>query len=417
MSAPAAPLARRLGLVDSVAVGLAAMIGAGVFAVFAPAAESAGDGLLLALLVALLVAWCNAFSSARLAVRHPRSGGTYVYAGAQLGPFWGYLAGWGFVVGKSASCAAMAWTVGSYAWPEQQRLVAAVAVVVVTALDVAGVERSARVARVVVSVVLVVLLVTVLLSLVGERSAPLDRTAPVGPAGVLQGAGLLFFAFAGYARLATLGEEVRDPRRTIPRAVTIALGVTAVVYALVAWGLLSTLGSGGLAASRDPLAEAVRAAGFPGWAPVVRVTAVLAAAGALLSLVLGVSRTVLAMSRDAHLPTALARVDPRRSVPVRAQVAVGAVVLVLVCLGDLRGAIGFSSFAVLVYYLLANLSAWTLRRSLLVRGTAAVGAVGCLVLAVSLPWSAVLAGLLVLAIGTGLYAVRHLRGRGGQHPA
>lgn len=111
---------RTLGVLDAVVVGLGAMIGAGIFAAPAPAARAAGGALLAALALAALVAYCNAHSSARLAARYPASGGTYVYGRERLGPFWGYLAGWGFVVGKTASCAAMTLTVGAYAWPEQQ---------------------------------------------------------------------------------------------------------------------------------------------------------------------------------------------------------------------------------------------------------------------------------------------------------
>ena len=176
-------------------------------------------------------------------------------------------------------------------------------------------------------------------------------------AGVLQAAGLLFFAFAGYARIATLGEEVRDPARTIPRAIPIALGITLAVYAIVAVAVLAELGSAGLASSSAPLADAVRAAGQSGFEPVVRAGAAVAALGSLLSLILGVSRTTLAMARDRHLPHALAAVHPRFASPHRAELVVGAVVAVIAAVADVRGAIGFSSFAVLVYYAIANASA------------------------------------------------------------
>ena len=125
---PPTRLARRLTLGDAVVVGLGAMIGAGVFAAIGPAADAAGGGLLLGLGIAAIVAYCNATSSARLAAVYPASGGTYVYGRARLGPFWGFLAGWGFVVGKTASCAAMALTFGAYAAPAWQRPIAVAAV-------------------------------------------------------------------------------------------------------------------------------------------------------------------------------------------------------------------------------------------------------------------------------------------------
>jgi APA family basic amino acid/polyamine antiporter len=225
------------------------------------------------------------------------------------------------------------------------------------------------------------------------------------PTGVLQAAGLLFFAFAGYARIATLGEEVRDPARTIPRAIPIALGLTLVVYAIVAVTVLSVLGPARLASAPAPLAEAVRAAGAAGLEPVVRIGAAVAALGSLLSLVLGVSRTTLAMARDRHLPAGLAAVHPRFGVPHRAEVAVGVVVAGLAAVADIRGVIGFSSFAVLLYYAIANASAWTLGRRLI----PAAGFAGCVVLALALPRISVLTGVAVLAVGAAIYAVRRLR--------
>lgn len=404
-------LRRALGLRDSVVIGVAAMVGAGVFAALGPAAGVAGSWLLVGLAVAGVLAYCNAMSSARLAAVYPVSGGTYVYGRERLGAFWGYLAGWGFVVGKTASCAAMALTVGSYAWPEQANAVAVGTVVAITAVNCLGVQKSALATRVIVAVVLAVLAAVVVAGLTGSTATATGLDAEIGPYGVLQAAGLLFFAFAGYARVATLGEEVRAPERTIPRAIMISLGVALVVYTLVAVAALRTLGSGGLAAARDPLAQVV--AGVDWLGPVVRVGAVVAATGALMALLLGVSRTILAMARDGHLPRALAAVSERHAVPQRAELAVGAVVAVLAATVDLRAAIGFSSFAVLAYYLIANLSAATLtvaeRRP--PRWVPVLGATGCLAVGFALPIGSVFAGLAVLVIGAAAYWLRGFTGR------
>jgi APA family basic amino acid/polyamine antiporter len=398
-----APLSRRLGLTDAVTIGLGSMIGAGVFAAFAPAAAAAGSWLLVGLAIAAVVAYCNASSSARLAALYPASGGTYVYGRERLGPFWGYLAGWAFVVGKTASCAAMAMTVGLYVWPAQAHLVAVAAVVGLTVLSCFGVQRSALLTRVIVAAVLAVLAAVVVgIAFSGStRQTVFDTGGDATLFDVLQAAGLLFFAFAGYARIATLGEEVRDPARTIPRAIPLALGVTLVVYVAVAVAALSALGGDGLATATAPIAEAVTAAGLDWLTPVVRVGAALAALGALLALILGVSRTTLAMARDRHLPSLLATVHTS-GVPRHAEIAVGAVVAVLAATADLRGAIGFSSFGVLVYYAIANCSAATLGH----RFVPVVGLVGCLVLAFTLPWASVLFGAAVLAVGALVYAVR-----------
>ncbi|HET6499229.1 MAG TPA: amino acid permease [Amycolatopsis sp.] len=399
-------LERRLGTGDAVMIGLGSMIGAGVFAAFAPAARVAGSGLLVGLAVAAVVAYCNASSSARLAARYPSSGGTYVYGRERLGDFWGYLAGWGFIVGKTASCAAMALTVAAYVAPglghTGQSAIAAAAVLALTALNYRGVQRSALATRVIVAVSLLVLVGSVLaITFAGAPSA--SRLSPFpgsGVLGILQAAGLLFFAFAGYARIATLGEEVRDPARTIPRAVSIALALTLVVYAAVAIALLLQLGPAALGSAADPVAQAVPSP----LSPVVRVGAAVAALGSLLALVLGVSRTTFAMARDGHLPRQLAAVHPRFGVPHHAEVAVGVVVAVLVAFTDLRAAIGFSSFAVLTYYAIANASAWTLRTGRIVSGA---GLAGCVVLAFTLPLSSVITGCAVLAVGAIAWLVRN----------
>jgi basic amino acid/polyamine antiporter, APA family len=397
-------LRRRLGTGDAVLIGLGSMLGAGVFAVFAPAARVAGSGLLLALLVAGLVAYGNATSSARLAARYPSSGGTYVYGRERLGPFWGYLAGWGFVVGKTASCAAIALTFAAYAAPGHLRPVAVLAVLALTALNYLGVHRSLAATRVLVAATLGTLALVVVAGL-SQRAHPLELPG-TGLHGVLQAAGLLFFAFAGYARVATLGEEVRDPARTIPRAIPLALGITLACYLLVAAAALLALGPAGLAGTADPLRAVVAAGDLHAAAPVVRVGAALATLGSLLALLLGVSRTTLAMARDRNLPPALAAVHPRYGVPHRAEVTIGLLVAVLVAVVDLRGAIGFSSFAVLTYYAIANASALTLPGSAAAKALPAIGLAGCVLLAANLPWPSVVAGAAVLAVGAAIWAVR-----------
>ena len=406
MTTPA--LARRLGTGDAVVIGLGSMIGAGVFSAFQPAAEAAGSGLLIGLALAAAVAYCNAVASAQLAAQYPESGGTYVYGRVRLGEWWGFVAGWGFVIGKIASCAAMALTFASYAVGGSEwavRLVGFAAVVGLTVANYRGISRTAALARVLVAVSIAALLVVVAAIAVDHASGVgrdgLSSYGTGGVYGVLQAAGLLFFAFAGYARIATLGEEVREPERTIPRAIPIALGLTVALYAAVAVALLVALGPSTLAVSARPLADAVDAVGAAWAVPVVRTGAAVASLGALLALIAGVGRTGLAMARNGDLPRWLDSVHPTYRVPDHAELAVAAVVSVLVLTTDLRGAIGFSSFGVLTYYAIANASAYTQdpahRRW--PRALNVVGLLACVVLVVTLPWTAVVAGLAVLAAG------------------
>lgn len=414
MSAPAA-LARRLGLVDAIAIGLGSMIGAGVFAAFAPAAAAAGSGLLIGLTLAAVVAYANATSSAQLAAQFPTSGGTYVYGREMIGPWSGFFAGWSFVIGKTASCAAMALTFASYAAPAGwEKPVAVAAVLVLAAVNTVGVTRTAALTKVLVVVVLAVLaLVVVAASASGAGSADnlVIDPGPHGWYGVLQSAGLLFFAFAGYARIATMGEEVRDPRRTIPRAIVIALSLALLVYVAIALVSLATLGPERLAASSAPLAEVAAAGGWTWTAPVVRVGAAAASLGALLALVAGIGRTSLAMARTGDLPQWLSAVHPRYAVPHRAELVLAAVVSLLIVATDLRSAIGFSSFGVLLYYLVANIAAFrqdaAARR--FPRALQIVGMIGCVVLVATLPWPSIVGGVVVACVGVGYRALR-LRG-------
>jgi len=402
-AAPPTRLARKLGTADAVVIGLGAMLGAGVFAALAPAARAAGDGLLIGLLIAAFVAYCNATSSAVLAALYPESGGTYVYGRKRLGEAWGFLAGWCFVIGKLASCAAMALTFAAYAAPAFARPLAALAVVVLTTVNYFGIAKTALATRIIVAVVLACLALVVAASLVGGSADPRRAVPTLGNGwnGILQAAGFLFFAFAGYARIATLGEEVIAPEQTIPRAIPIALGIVLVVYALVAVSALAAVGADAIAATPAPLAASVASGRFAGWAPVVGVGAAVASLGVLLSLLAGISRTAFAMAANGDLPRWLASVHSRYKVPDHAEVAAGAIVAAIVVIADIRDAIGFSSFAVLLYYAIANASAITLdevqrRRSL---AWPVAGLFGCVLLASSLPLASVASGAALIVAG------------------
>lgn len=403
------PLARRLGFVDAVTIGLASMIGAGVFVAFAPAAESAGSWLFVGLGIAAVVALCNALSTAQLAAAYPTAGGAYVYGRERLGEWPGFLAGWGFVVGKTASCAAIALAFAAYVAPEGwERPIAAAATLALATVNSLGITRTSAVARVIVAFVIVVLALVVVAGLASSSSPTSSNSValpflPESPdaLGILQSAGLLFFAFAGFARVATLGEEVRDPARTIPRAILTSLAVVLLLYGLLAAALLSTLGARGTAGADAPLSELVDVAGWDWAMPLVIAAAAVATLGSLLALLAGVSRTTLAMARHDDLPRGLAVVNARLSTPMRAELLIAGIVSILVLTVDLREVIGFSSFGVLLYYFVANASALTqsVADRRYPRAVSVVGALGCAVLVVTLPWQSIVAGIVVLLAG------------------
>jgi APA family basic amino acid/polyamine antiporter len=414
---PHQQLQRRLGVLDSTAIGLGSMLGAGVFVVFAPAAALAGQLLAVAVAVAGVIAYCNAVASAQLAARYPSSGGTYVYGRIRLGEWPGFVAGWGFVTGKTASCAAMALTFGHYVAPEFATPLAVAAVVVLTGVNLLGITRTALLTRILLGVVLATLAFVAAAAIVGPHAGGDGAgSAAAGPGGwgVLPAAGLMFFAFAGYARIATLGEEVKDPARTIPRAILAALAAAFVIYLgmalLLQWHLPATQ----LATSTAPLLDAVTSSRLSAGAPFVQAGAAAACLGALLALITGVGRTAMAMARERDLPSPLARVGGPHTVPFLAELTVAAAVIVLLLTTNVLTVVGFSSFGVLIYYSVTNAAAFTLasRPWHAPRWLNVLGFLGCLVLAVTLPPASVLGMAAVLAVGVaGRFVVLRRRGR------
>jgi len=406
-------LSRRLTTGDAVVIGLGSMIGAGIFTALAPAAAAAGAGLVVGLAIAAAVAYCNASSSAELARLYPASGGTYVYARERLSGFWAWVAGWGFVVGKLASCSAVALTFGYYLIPGYARHLAVGAVIAFTVLNYYGIEKTARATKFIVAVVLLSLAAIVALVFAGEADP--GNLRPLigsnGVYGILQSAGIWFFAFAGYSRIATLAEEVRDPETAIPRAIVLGLGITLFVYAAVVVSALLLVGPVLLAESDAPLVTALAGAGFLQWQWLVRAGATAATLGVLLSLMAGISRMLFAMARDRRMPSYLARVHPVHRVPHLAGLTVGAILVAVVLLVDLRAAIGFSSFTVLLYYAVTNASAYTLAESerLYSRKIAVLGLLGCLVLALTLPAASVAVGSAVMLAGIPVYILAKRR--------
>lgn len=398
-------LQRRLGVADAVVLGLAAMLGAGVFTVFAPAAAAAGNWLLLAVLLAAVVATCSAFSSADLAAAYPESGGGYVYGRMRVTPWAGRLAGVAFLAGKTASAAAAAGVFGAYVAPAYPLPLALAAIAAVTALNVAGVRWTARGAWVLVGALLLVLGLVVIVGFARAGApAPSAITGAAvdagGPLGVLTAAGLVFFAFAGYARIATLGEEVRDPARTIRRAIPLALSIVLVVYLAVAGALLAGLGAERLAQEPAPLVALVDTGADPVLGVLVRLGAAAATVSALLAVLVGVSRTGLAMARRGELPRSLAVIG-RRDTPWRADLAGGVVACVIAVLAGPIAAIALSACSVLVYYAVVNVAASRLtpRERRWPGWTAWAGLVLCVGLALLLPVTSVLITAGVLAAG------------------
>jgi len=426
-------LKRVVGVPGAVLMGLGSILGTGIFVSIGIAAGVTGPSVILAVAVAAAVATFNGLSSAQLAASHPVSGGTYEYGYRYLNPTLGFTAGWMFLCAKSASAATAALGFAGYilvaagfSTTTYRVALALAGVVVLTAIVAGGIGRSNRANTVIVALTLLALagfVVFGLPSAVAGVSGHLDTFFAgtgegSGASGFFHATALMFVAYTGYGRIATLGEEVHDPRRSIPRAIIVTLVATAAIYALVAFVAVASAGAGGLAEATKqaaaPLEVIARGFDIPGIAWLVAAGAVTAMLGVLLNLLLGLSRVVLAMARRGDMPALFARVDAKSSSPVAAVLLVGVIIGGLAAIGSVKTTWSFSAFTVLVYYALTNLAALRLppEARLYPRWIPAAGLVCCLGLAFWVEPAIWAAGLGLIAVGLAWHAVaRRISGR------
>ena len=399
-------LVRRLGPLGASAIGLSSMIGAGVFYVWAPAAERAGSWLLLALVIAGTIALLNALVMAQLSLQNPVSGGAYRFGQKYVSPRVGFLAGSLFLIGKTSSAGAIALVAARYLAPDQAPIVAAGLVALFVALNSTGIRTTAGVSMVVVLLVLGVLATT--LGVSWPATTGQFEWVDAGGFGVLQAAGLMFFAFAGYARMATLGDEVKNPNRVLPAVIIGTLVAVIVLYGLIGWVLSATIGVEALASSAAPLAELAPS----GLAPVVIAAAALASLGSLAAILAGLSRTSMAMAQAGDLPARVGFVWSRTSSPVVAELVMGMAAIAVVLFLDPLWLVGASSGAVLSYYAIAHWSAirQPATEKVLTSWLPWVGLVGCTVLVVTLPWQSVIATAVAIVLVLGAWSLRARRG-------
>ena len=397
---------KQIGLSGTIAIGLASMLGAGVFVVFRDAYNFAGDWLYAALGLAAIVASLNAASVYQLARQIDRPGGTYAYARVYRSDTWSFLAGFAFVFGKIGSIAAIALVFGEYAWPGQKHLAAVLAILVMVLVNVLGIQRTAGVAAVLSIVTTGFLVLAIAVGSSPIAGMPRQFATYIEPSvevpnlpgwGIVTGASLIFFAFAGYARVATLGNEVRDAKRNIPKAIVLSLGGVLVLYLSLTAVLTKVLGAN-LANSEAPFIAYFNALGFQiDW--LVLAVASVASLGSILALLAGVSRTAAEMASDRELPKFF-EARNRFGSPWVAEVVIAFGASALVFVGDLSSVIGFSSFSVLFYYSVAHLSALgqPVEQRVLPQALPVLGLVLCLWLAISVPGPAVAVSTAILLV-------------------
>ena len=404
-------LKRVLGLKDAVAVGLGAIIGAGIFVVTGVAAGVSGPSFLIGLLIAGVVASFNGLSSAQLAAVYPQSGGTYEYGYRLLNPALGFSAGWMFILSKLSAAGIVAIGFGSYfhqLLPHFSPLVySVIAIVLLTIANLSGIQKAGAINIAIVLVTLLSLVYFIVGGIPNIQSSNFTPFAPNGYKGIAESAAILFFAFTGYARIATLAEEVREPRTTIPRAVIITIAVAIVLYAAVSVVAAGVVGTSAMALSSSPLQLAAAAMQAPGMSIVITLGASTAMLGVLLSQILGISRMLLAMGRRNDLPRFFEKIHSTTLVPHLAIGFTAIVILLITLLGSFEFVVRTATFTILLYYSIANAAALRQPRSEQIYGRIIpwLGLAGCIAMSVSLPLNVILSGLGLLLIG---YIVRYV---------
>lgn len=419
-----AQLQRDLGVFGATLMGLGSIVGTGVFVSIGIAAGIAGPAVILAVAIGAMIAICNGLNSAQLAASHAVSGGTYEYGYKYLNPWLGFTAGWMFLLAKTASAGTAALGFASYvlnALGLNDRTllicVALAAVLILTAVVWSGIRRSHVVNAVIVAIALLSLVFFILSGIPTVATAGVENFTPFFRGSgetVLHASALMFVAYTGYGRIATLGEEAREPRKTIPKAIIVTMIVTMLLYMAVAIVAVGGVGtevlSSAIQAQAAPLEVAVRRFGIPGGAQILALGASTAMLGVLLNLILGLSRVVLAMGRRRDLPRILARLNPSGTTPTLAVLVVGVAIACLVLIGDFKTTWSFSAFNVLIYYAITNLAALQIptEERLYPKWLGWIGLLACGFLAFWVEWQIWLLGVALIFVGLGWQKVVRL---------
>lgn len=398
-------LLRLLTLKDAVGIGLGAIIGAGIFVVTGIAAGVSGPAFVVGLLVAGIIATFNALSSAQLAAKYPHSGGTYEYGYILINPLFGFSAGWMFLISKLSAAGVVAIGFGSYFYQlfpiASPMAFSVLAVVSLTAANYFGVKKAGILNLMIVTITLVSLLYLVFSGVPKVNVSNFKPFAPFGVLGITEAAALLFFAFTGYARIATLAEEVAEPKKTIPKAIIITIVTAILLYAAISIVAIGVIGTESMARSKSPLQVVADALSTPAVSIIVTIGASTAMLGVLLSQVLGISRMMLAMGRRNDLPPLFETIHKKYRVPHIGILITGAIILLLTIVGTFEFIVRSATFTILLYYSITNIAAIKQPKSERMYGRLIpiLGLLGCLTMSLSLPLNVIISGIGLLIAG------------------
>jgi APA family basic amino acid/polyamine antiporter len=413
-SAEHSQLKPTLSLFDATAISVGAIIGAGIFVVTGIAAASAGSALIVSMLIAATISIFTALSFAELTTWQPKEGSVYEYAYQLISPFTGFLTGWMWIISNTFAGAAVSIGFASYLTAVLPSLpinwIAAIICIAFTALNLYGIRESALINNILVTAKLLILAFFIILGLTHVNTANFTPFAPF-EAGVFYGAFYIFFAYGGFARVAVISEEIKDPKRNVPRAIILSLAISTIIYIIVGAVAVGLVGAQQLAQSNSPLKDAIAKTGISAAAYIVSLGGLLATASVLLTSVLGVSRMTYAMARRNDLPKALSELHRKYGTPYYSIWIIGALMTLLALFTDLTRVVAISTFAMLFYYSLANFSALQLKKEnrtypRIVPAIGAATCIGLLVFALFASFQSWIIGTVTLLVGAVYYAVR-----------
>jgi len=400
-----------LGLFDATAISVGAIIGAGIFIVTGIAAGLAGSALIVSMLIAAAIALLTALSFAELTAWQPREGSIYEYTYQLISPFAGFLTGWMWILSNTFAGAAVSLGFAYYLTAISPTLppnvIAAFLCITFTVLNFLGIRQSALINNILVTAKLLILTLFVIVGVGHINKANFAPFAPFN-IGVLYGAFYIFFAYGGFARVAVIAEEVKDAKRNVPKAILLSLAISTLVYILVGVVAVGLIGAPSLSASQSPLTDAINITGNTTAAYAVSAGGLLATASVLLTSILGVSRMAYAMGRRKDLPQVLSKLHQKFNTPYYSIWIIGVAMTLLALFVDLSKVVAISTFALLFYYTLANVSALRLKaqKRLYPRLIPVLGAITCLALMIFIPIEAWIIGAVGLGIGAIFYVTK-----------
>jgi APA family basic amino acid/polyamine antiporter len=406
-----AGLKREIGLFGATALGIGAIIGSGIFIVTGIVAGMAGPAMIISVLIAGVIALFSALSVAELSAYLPEEGGTYAYAKKLISPFAGFIAGWIWVFSNIFVGAAVSLGFAHYfvtlfpAVPVKG--IAVIVCIIFIIINSIGLKESTILNNILVSFKVLILLFFIAFGLGFFKSTNLTPFTPAGISGILSGAALIFFAYTGFARVTLMAEEVKDPEITIPRSIYLALAISTVLYICVSVIAVGLVGTSALSQSGSPLADAIRVAGSPPAVLLISLGAMIATASVLLTTIMGISRILFSMSRKGDLPAFLNRIHPHFNTPHYAIWISGACMIAAILLVDLTLVVAVSTFAMLVFYLIADIAAFRIPSDCqqYPRIVPVIGAVSCVALIGFLTTNSWIIGCIGLAIGVVYYGI------------